>query len=44
MAVAPGWRQDYYKKIMLLQRDLLAGGRFYAGNIATEVGDNPPTD
>lgn len=31
MFVAPGWRQDYYKKIMLLQRDLLSSGRFYGG-------------
>lgn len=31
MYVAPGYRMDYYKKIMLLQKDLLSGGRFYAG-------------
>lgn len=31
MYVAPGYRMDYYKKIMLLQRDLLSGGRLYAG-------------
>lgn len=32
MYVAPGYRMDYYKKLMFLQRDLLSGGRFYAGN------------
>lgn len=31
MFVAPGYRMDYYKKVMLLQRDLFSGGRFYAG-------------
>lgn len=31
MYVAPGYRMDYYKKLMFLQRDLLSGGRLYAG-------------
>lgn len=31
MYVAPGYRMDYYKKLMFLQKDLLSGGRFYAG-------------
>lgn len=31
MYVAPGYRMDYYKKVMLLQRNMLSGGRFYAG-------------
>lgn len=31
MYVAPGYRMDYYKKLMFLQRDMLSGGRFYAG-------------
>lgn len=31
MYCSPGWRSDYYKKLMFLQRDLLSGGRFYAG-------------
>lgn len=35
MYVAPGYRMDYYKKLMFLQRDLLSGGRFYAGFNAT---------
>lgn len=42
MYVAPGWRQDYYKKLMFLQRDLLSGGRFYLGTDgASSI--NPPT-
>lgn len=32
---------DYYKKVMLLQRDLLSGGRFYAGTINEAAGDAP---
>lgn len=31
MNVAPGYRMDYYKKVMLLQKDLYSSGRFYAG-------------
>lgn len=42
MYVAPGWRQDYYKKVMLLQKDMLSGGRFYAGNSSMNAADNPP--
>lgn len=38
MYVAPGYRMDYYKKLMFLQRDLLSGGRFYAG--ASALGNN----
>lgn len=34
MYVAPGYRMDYYKKMIFLQRDLLSGGRFYAGATA----------
>lgn len=37
MYVAPGYRMDYYKKLMFLQRDLLSGGRFYAGTSAQGV-------
>lgn len=35
MYVAPGYRQDYYKKMVFLQRDLLSSGRLYAGASST---------
>lgn len=37
MNVAPGYRMDYYKKIMILQKDLLSSGRFYAGGEASNA-------
>lgn len=43
MYVAPGYRMDYYKKIMLLQRDMLSQGRFYAGQ-NTGSSSNAPGD
>lgn len=41
MYVAPGWRQDYYKKITLLQRDLLSKGRIYTGTQNLQNADAP---
>lgn len=38
MYVAPGFRMDYYKKLMFLQKDLLSGGRFYAGPATSNTG------
>nr|QSL97430.1 capsid protein [Rabbit circovirus 1]UUS54155.1 Cap [Rabbit circovirus] len=32
MTCAPGWRTDYYKKLMILQKDLNSKGRIYFGN------------
>lgn len=45
MNVAPGWRQDYYKKIYIRQRELLSKGRIYYGETAAEAGQaRPPGD
>lgn len=41
MYVAPGYRMDYYKKIMLLQRNLLSGGKFYAGAAQSATNQAP---
>lgn len=41
MYVAPGYRMDYYKKLMFLQRDLLSGGKFYAGTDTAAVNNAP---
>lgn len=41
MYVSPGYRQDYYKKVMLLQRDLKSSGRFYASKAPN---NQPPPD
>lgn len=41
MYVAPGYRMDYYKKLMFLQRDLLSGGRFYAGQSTSALTSAP---
>lgn len=43
MYVSPGYRQDYYKKIVLLQRDLYSSGRFYFGT-SGNANNNPPGD
>lgn len=51
MNVAPGWRQDYYKKVYIRQRELLSRGRIYYGvanNDDVEGGnaamESPPGD
>lgn len=42
MYVAPGYRMDYYKKVMLLQRHVFSGGRFYFGSNDTSAESQAP--
>lgn len=40
MSVSPGGRMDYYKKVKIMQRDMLDGGRIYFGTNETAEGVN----
>lgn len=45
MNVAPGWRQDYYKKTYIRQREMFSSGRIYYGNNSATAGQaRPPGD